>query len=191
MGRREAAFAFLVCMALLALPGGVRADGEEEPAPRYTDEDLKPKRSAPQSQPSSPAQTAPAAARPPQTAPGAAPDSRWADGWRHDQERRRFWEGRIQAAEGEVQRILQRIEYLERKRASVQNPFLPRVDLPEEDRRAEEGMDNAARLARVEEQIAQARADLDKARQAVEKARADAAEALAPPSPLGQPNPSN
>jgi len=121
-------------------------------------------------------------------APAPAPkpgEPDWTQDWKRDQERQAFWERTIRTAEQGIARARERIEYLQRKKASIQNPYAPRVPLSEEDSRAETGMDGSARLARVEQQIAQARLDLDKARQDLEKARAAAAEAFAPPPPFG------
>jgi len=189
---------------------------EEEPPP----EGLAPYRpqTQPQSRPQAPPQTQPDArsqTRPfPQTLPVASPQTGvasappapgstppptpggpagddWAQEWKHDDERRNYWETRIRAAEGRVAGLEQRLEYLHRKRASIQNPFLPRPEPTPEDQAAEEGLDGAARIVRAEEQISQSRQDLEEARRAVEQARAEAKQALAPPDATGWGNTTN
>jgi sRNA-binding protein len=90
-----------------------------------------------------------------------------------------------------VAELEQRLEYLNRKKASIQNPYLPRPEPTPEDRAAEEGLDGAARIVRAEEQISQARQDLEEARRAVERARAEAEQALAPPDATGWGNTTN
>ncbi len=98
---------------------------------------------------------------------------------RLDNERRReHWEGRVQVAEEQVRELEERMTYLERKLASAQNPFLPRVELEPEDAKAEAGLDGVQRLARSETQLAEARSALEAARRAVELERRQAQEAL-------------
>jgi hypothetical protein len=127
------------------------------------------------------ATTPPAGVQTPAPKPGE-PD--WTQDWKRDQERQAFWEKRIRTAEEGIVRAQERIEYLQRKKASIQNPFAPRVPLSGEDSQAEAGMDGSVRLARVEQQIARARLDLEKAHQDLAGARAAAAEAFARPSPF-------
>jgi outer membrane protein TolC len=122
---------------------------------------------------------------PPAPAPAAQESQLWTREWKRQQETREYWQRRVDTAKQAVERIEQRIQYLERKRASIQNPFIPRPTLSEEDRVAEEGMDGAMRLARVEGQLASAREELAASRGAVEKAEQEMSAALAPEPPSG------
>ena len=60
-----------------------------------------------------------------------------------------------------------RVDYLEKKAASIRNPLLPRPTPTEEDGIEEAGMDNAARLTRTLEQKEQAERALQRAAQVV------------------------
>lgn len=147
-----------------------------------------PRPAAPPASP--PAQSQPAATPAPQKpdTPDPPPRERWAEEWKREEEERTRQEEAIRDAEDEIARLERRIDYLERKKASIQNPFLPRPLLTEEDRQAEEGLDGPARLARTDGQIAEARLQLEKARRALEKARVLAGTGGSPSQATGQSN---
>jgi len=165
-------------------PPQTQPDARSQTRPSSQTRPLAPPQTGVTSAPPAPGST------PPPTPGGPAGDD-WAQEWKHDDERRNYWERRIRAAEGRVAGLERRLEYLNRKKASIQNPFLPRPELTPEDQAAEEGLDGAARISRVEEQISQARQDLEEARRAVERARAEAEQALAPPDATGLGNTTN
>jgi hypothetical protein len=115
---------------------------------------------------------------PAQSRPVPQSTDEWLEKSRDDARRREYWEGRVRAAQERVQALEARLEYLERKKASAQNPFLPRVELEPEDAEAEAGLDGVQRLARAEAKLAETRGELETARQAVELERQRAREAL-------------
>ncbi|MEW5806001.1 MAG: hypothetical protein AB1756_01405 [Acidobacteriota bacterium] len=78
-------------------------------------------------------------------------------------------EARIAEKEAKVKEAEQRLEYLKKKRASIQNPFLPRPEITEEDQKEEASMDNAKRLERTEKQIEQGEEDLRRAEEELER----------------------
>ncbi len=73
---------------------------------------------------------------------------------------RKWKEARLQAAEDKVRAVEMELDYLNKKRASIQNPFLPRPVPTEKDQEAEASMDNSERLERTDKQIEQAQEDL-------------------------------
>ncbi|MEE9217842.1 MAG: hypothetical protein V3U98_02115 [Acidobacteriota bacterium] len=199
--RRGNFYAFVAGGAVLLWILGsspARSSATGDSVPRYTDEDLKPRRRAaagaaensaasPQTQP----QSRPGPAREQATSgsrqdPPPAPrtDSDWVRQWKHDQERRQYWERKIAEAQERIRALEERLAYLGRKKASVQNPFLPRPPLSEEDRQAEAGMDGGARLGRVEGQISDTRRKLEEAKEALVELRALAGRAMRAANPL-------
>ncbi len=173
---------------------GSQDDPPQEEVPTYTDEDLK-TRKPPGSavEKSTPgkggarSQTRPQAGKAERSSPSAKRQQNsgddWTRGWIHDRERRAYWEGQVRKQEEEVRKLEQRLEYLQRKKASIQNPFLPRVERTPEEREAETGLDGATLLNMVEEQMAQVKRDLKRARLGVRQAEAEAREALKPQTP--------
>lgn len=75
---------------------------------------------------------------------------------------RRWKEAKIKAAEERIKQAEMRLDYLRKKKASIQNPLLPRPEPTEEDAREESGMDNVRRLERTEKQIGEAEEELDR-----------------------------
>ncbi len=193
--------ALCACAAASVATGPYAAAPDE--APRYTDEDLKPKprpapaqepggesaaagaapqpTAAPQTRPAVP-QSQPAGQAPPGGAAAAAPstpqDDSWMREWKRREETEAYWKRLVQDAEQRIAALQERLEYLERRKASIQNPYLSQPSLDERERKAEEGMDNAGRTARVQGQIDQARQELEEARRALEQARARSEAAL-------------
>lgn len=85
-------------------------------------------------------------------------------------ERVRKWkESKLKAAEERVQNAEMRLDYLNKKKASIQNPLLPRPKPTKEDEQEEAGMDNVERLERTEKQIEEAEEDLKKCEEDLEK----------------------
>lgn len=74
---------------------------------------------------------------------------------------------RLAAAEKAVEDAKTRVAELESRLLAVKNPFLPRPVLPPEEAAAWEGLDGVGRAKRVEEQLVEARADLDRAEKAL------------------------
>ncbi len=58
-----------------------------------------------------------------------------------------------------------KVKELERRALAVENPFLPPPQVPEEERASWDAMDNVQRLEQTQKEIAQARADLEAARE--------------------------
>lgn len=85
-------------------------------------------------------------------------------------ERIRKWkESKLKAAEERVQNAEMRLDYLQKKKASIQNPLLPRPKPTKEDEQEEAGMDNVERLERTEKQIEEAEEELKKCEEDLEK----------------------
>lgn len=74
---------------------------------------------------------------------------------------------RLASAEKAVEDAKARVAELESRLLAVKNPFLPRPTLPPEEAAAWEGLDGVARAKRVEEQLVEARAELDRAEKAL------------------------
>ncbi len=82
---------------------------------------------------------------------------------------RKWKEAKIKTAEERIKQAEMRLDYLRKKKASIQNPLLPRPEPTEEDAREESGMDNVKRLERTENQIGEAEEELAKLEQDYEE----------------------
>ncbi len=113
----------------------------------------------------------PATAKPATVAPEAAPPDplRWMEDRKAREEAARV---RLAAAEKAVEDAKARVVELENRLLAVKNPFLPRPALPPEEAAAWEGLDGVERAKRVEGQLAEARAELERAQQALAAIRA-------------------
>lgn len=85
------------------------------------------------------------------------------------QEIRKWKEAKLLEKEGRVKDAEMRLDYLKKKRAAIQNPFLPRPEVSEEDLQAEAGMDNAKRLERTGKQIEDAEENVRRMEAEIEK----------------------
>lgn len=104
------------------------------------------------------------AAEPAAPAPAPPDPSQWLEDRQARDEAARQ---RRAAAEKAVEDAKARVAELESRLLAVKNPFLPRPVLPPEEAAAWEGLDGAARAKRVEEQLVEARAELDGAEKAL------------------------
>lgn len=85
-------------------------------------------------------------------------------------ERIRKWkEAKLKAAEEKVTRAEMRLDYLNKKKASILNPLLPRPEPTREDEEEEAGINNVKRLERTEKQIEEAEEELERAERDLEK----------------------
>ena len=86
----------------------------------------------------------------------------------------RLWkEARLKAAEDKVKAAEQELDYLNKKKASIENPFLPRPEITEKDQQEEASLDNVKRLERTEKQLEEAWENLKKAEEELENLKGE------------------
>jgi len=110
-----------------------------------------------------------AAAAPSAAKPGAPPDPLKA----MEEEQRRAAERQVKIAEAQknLADAEARVRDLEQRRLAYRNPLLPRPKLSDEEANAQQGMDQAERVARTEQELAEARQEVQRAQAELAKAR--------------------
>ena len=78
---------------------------------------------------------------------------------------------RVEAAEQRVAAASARVVELEKRLLAIHNPYLPRPELPPEEAQAWKGLDGRQRAARVEQQLVEARNELDAAEEDLTRLR--------------------
>lgn len=181
----------VAALAVVACGGGADRPEPPSPPPIQTESVAAPARPEPASHPAAPAEIdrgtdrlskpvepAPVDAAPVEPAPvartedaepvadaPAPPDPlQWMEDRKAREEAARV---RLASAEQAVEDAKARVAELESRLLAVKNPFLPRPTLPPEEAAAWEGLDGVARAKRVEEQLVEARAELDRAEKAL------------------------